>query len=104
MRLGATVVPLPDDENGQLSKYHLYKVGMYVRQWSGQLIFFYSINQCHRHSENHNCRCSYVTGMHISNSVNNHQLTGMVISTAVLVCVRCESEGTVVTAHVITCI
>jgi hypothetical protein len=42
--------------------------------------------------------------MHISNFVNNYQFTGMVTSTAVLVRVRRESEGTVVTAHVIRCI
>lgn len=62
---------------------------------SSQLILFYSI------SVTDNQRIITV-GIHmsfaciISNSVNNYQFTSMVTSIAVLVCVRHESEGTVV--------
>jgi hypothetical protein len=87
MRLGATIVPLPYDGNCQLPKYHLHKVGMYLRQYTVANLYFSIQSASVAYIENHNCRCLHVICLHISKSVNNYQYTGMGTSAAVLVCV-----------------
>jgi hypothetical protein len=104
LRIGATVVPLPDDGNGQLPKYHLPKVGMYLRQYTAASLYFSLQSASIAYTENHNCGCLHVICLHVSNSVNNYQYEGMGTRAAVLVCVRHGGEGTIVTAHIVRCL